>query len=65
MRKESLKKNSTNGVVEDASIENDTDMNGAVDGVDADPLVSLMIIMNIAGSTVIMFCKLFKLVARR
>lgn len=65
MRKESLKKNNTNGVVEDASIDNDADINGAVDGVDADPLVSLMIIMIIAGSTVIMFHKSFKLVARR
>ncbi|KAG4071257.1 hypothetical protein HA402_003961 [Bradysia odoriphaga] len=40
MRKESLKKNSSNGVTEDAHIDNDADINGgaANDADDADPL---------------------------
>ncbi|KAJ6634776.1 Chromobox protein like 3 [Pseudolycoriella hygida] len=36
MRKEGLKKSSTNGAVEDTSIDNDADLNGSA--VDADPL---------------------------
>lgn len=46
MRKESLKKSSTNGVIEDAAVENDADMNGSV-AVDADPLVSFVISMRL------------------
>lgn len=46
MRKESLKKNSTNGVVEDTIVENDSDINGivAAEGIDADPLVCLILL---------------------
>lgn len=58
MRKESLKKNSTNGLVEDATVENDADINGGV-AIDADPLVSFVIIM------LVTIYQPFKFVARR
>lgn len=44
MRKESLKKSSSNGVTEDAPIDNDADLNNGAtnDAEDADPLVSFV-----------------------
>lgn len=50
MRKESLKKNSANGVVEDTIVENDADMNGSA-AVDADPLVSSSLVVVVMFST--------------
>lgn len=44
MRKESLKKSSSNGVVDDINIDNDTDVNGSgAADADADPLVSFFV----------------------
>lgn len=57
MRKESLKKNSANGVVEDTNVENGAaDINGSV-ADSMDPLVSSALVMVVMFGTI--FTKFF------